>query len=238
MPIKLLLQPPLQMQPNKRGQLFIVATPIGNLADLSSRAIATLKSSNLICAEDTRVTGGLLSKLSIATKMTTIHQHSDEADLNHIINQLNEGQDISVVTDAGTPNISDPGGQLVARAVAEDIEVIPIPGPSALIAALSISGFAADNFTFLGFPPHKKGRETYFRELALIEHTIVLYEATHRIEKTLAQLPQDRLLVVCRELTKLYETTYRGTAVEVLTELAKTSKKGEFVVVVAPKNWK
>ncbi len=226
------------MQPNKRGQLFIVATPIGNLADLSSRAIETLRASDLICAEDTRVTGGLLSKCEIKTKMITVQQHTDESVLNDVIDQLKEGRNISVVTDAGTPNISDPGGQLVARAVAEDIEVIPIPGPSALIAALSISGFAADNFTFLGFPPHKKGRETYFRELALIEHTVVLYEATHRIEKTLAQLPQDRLLVVCRELTKLYETTYRGTAAEVLEALSKTSKKGEFVVVVAPQNWK
>jgi 16S rRNA (cytidine1402-2'-O)-methyltransferase len=221
-----------------KGQLYIVATPIGNLADLSSRAVQTLRKSDLICAEDTRVTGGLLSKCEIKTKMTTVQQHSDESVLNEVIDQLKEGRIVSLVTDAGTPNISDPGGQLVARAVAEGIDIVPIPGPSALIAALSISGFAADNFTFLGFPPHKKGRETYFRELALVEHTIVLYEATHRIEKTLAQLPPDRLLVVCRELTKLYETTYRGTAATVIALLAKGSKKGEFVIVVAPKNWK
>ncbi len=226
------------MQPNNRGQLFIVATPIGNLADLSSRAIATLKASDLICAEDTRVTGGLLSKFDLKVKMMTVQQHSDDSVLNDVIDQLKSGKSISVVTDAGTPNISDPGGQLVARAVAEGISIIPIPGPSALIAALSISGFAADNFTFLGFPPHKKGRETYFRNLALIEHTIVLYEATHRIEKTLAQLPPDRLLVVCRELTKLHETTYRGLAAEVIAELEQGSKKGEFVIVVAPIGWK
>lgn len=140
---------------------------------------------------------------------------------------------MAVVTDAGTPGISDPGGMLVADAVQAGINVVPVPGVSALAAALSISGFNTQRFTFLGFPPHKKGRETFFKEIGDIDHVAVLYESTHRIEKALAQLaPLNRPLVVCRELTKLHETIYRGTAEEVLDALKATSMKGEFVIVV------
>lgn len=220
------------------GTLFIVATPIGNLADSSTRAKETLARSAVVCCEDTRVTSKLLAAYGIRVSLKSIHQHSDDIALRDVIEVLKDGKDVSLVTDAGTPGISDPGGKLVAMAAAEGIAVSPIPGPSAVIAALSICGFPTDRFTFLGFPPQKNGRATYFAEVAEREETVVFYESTHRIMKTLDELPQDRVLMCARELTKLHETVYRGLVASVKAQLEQTSTKGEFVLVLAPKHWK
>lgn len=220
------------------GTLYIVATPIGNLGDVTFRARDILSSVEMICCEDTRVTAKLLVALEIKKKLVSIHEHSSERDLANVVDELLAGKNIALVTDAGTPGISDPGGKLIALAAASDVVVSPIPGPSAMVAALSIAGFATEPFTFFGFPPQKKGRQTFFSMIDVIDDAVVLYESTHRIEKTLAALPQDRIGIVCRELTKLHETVYRGTVAEIREALTKTSNKGEFVIVLAPKKWR
>lgn len=225
------------MPQSNNNALFIVATPIGNLGDCSQRMLETLKSVDLIACEDTRVTGKLLSHFGIKTRTISFHQHSNQSKMQELIDILKSGSSVALVTDAGTPGISDPGGKLVETAIKEGINVIPIPGPSAIITALSASGFPTDRFCFLGFPPNKKGRLTYFKNLSDVEDTVAFYESTHRIEKTLEQVPQDRKMIVGRELTKMHEHIYRGTAQEILSQLAKTSTKGEFVVVLAPKNY-
>lgn len=225
------------MQPTS-GQLFLVATPIGNLGDITRRAEATLRASDVVCCEDTRVTAKLLAALDIQVSLMALHEHSDDRALGRVLDLLREGKTVSYVSDAGTPNISDPGGKLVALAAKEGLSIVPIPGPSAVSAALSIAGVPADRYTFLGFPPHKKGRTSFFADLAEREDTLVLYESTHRIMKTLEALPTDRHLIVCRELTKLHETVYRGQMSEIVQRLAATSSKGEFVIVIAPKGWR
>lgn len=218
---------------DSKGQLFIVATPIGNLGDISARAKDILSSVDLVLCEDTRVTSRLLAALEITPSTMSFHEHTDPLKRKQIVDRLVNGAKIALVTDAGTPAISDPGGFLVKDAVDVGIEVTPIPGPSALIAALSVSGLAIDRFTFLGFPPHKKGRNGFFADIAGFDHAVVLYESTHRIAKTLEALKElGRPLVVCRELTKLHETIYRGTAEEIMKQLEETSSKGEFVIVV------
>lgn len=229
--------------------LFVVATPIGNLSDVSERAKTTLVSVSMVLCEDTRVTGKLLSHLGIKTPMMAYHQHSSDAVTKRVFDMLEQGKDLALVTDAGTPGINDPGGKLVELVVkrfevADDESshlrknvVRPIPGPSALITALSISGVPADEFVFMGFPPNKKGRQTFFDRLASVESTAAIYESTHRILKTLDEIGKrtpDRHLIVCRELTKLHETIYRGTATEVTEALGSTSIKGEFVIVLSP----
>lgn len=216
------------------GTLYVVATPLGNLTDMSERGIETLKNVDAIACEDTRVTKKLLDHFSINTPTVSYHQHSDEKKRQELVSLLLKSKSIALVTDAGTPGISDPGGKLVAAAVKVGIQTIPIPGPSALIAALSVSGFPTDKFLFTGFPPNKKGRATYFQQLAQCEQTVALYESKHRILKTLEQLPQDRLMMVGRELTKMHECLYRGTASEIIEQINKTSSKGEFVIVLAP----
>lgn len=217
---------------------YIVSTPIGNLSDLSPRATEVLKSVEAILCEDTRVTLHLLQRGSFSKPLISFHQHSNIQKISEILSMLREGKDLALVTDAGTPGISDPGGLLVEAVVKEfgdEVKIIPIPGPCAAIAALSVSGFPTDKFLFLGFPPNKKGRQGYFARLAASEETVVFYESTHRILKTLKELGakiNDRPIVVCRELTKIYETIYRGTVTEVTKQLEKGSIKGEFVVVV------
>ncbi len=225
------------MSPNN-GQLLVVATPIGNLGDFSPRAKQALLTADLVLCEDTRVTAKLLSVLlepnEVRPKVDSFHEHTDSLKRRHYLDLLLEGKTIAMVTDAGTPAISDPGSFLVADAVAAGVEVVAVPGPSAVIAALSISGLPIDRFTFVGFPPHKKGRQTFFKELGEIKHVVVLYESTHRIEKTLEALGElGRPLVVGRELTKLHETVYRGTAAQILEQLKTTSTKGEFVIIMA-----
>ena len=207
--------------------LFVVATPIGNLKDVSLRSLEILKSVDLVLAEDTRVTKKLLNKFEIKTRLLSYHQHSKLNKVEHIINLLVQGKDLALVSDAGTPGISDPGNKLVREAVLKEIRVIPIPGPSASISALSVSGFPTDKFVFLGFPPQKKKRQSFFKEVLESKYPVVLYESKHRILKTLKEL-QDREIVLARELTKVFETIYRGKANEIdLKEI-----KGEFVIVV------
>lgn len=219
-------------------KLSIVATPIGNLEDITLRAIRTLKEADIILAEDTRVAAKLLAHLEISGKTVWRYdEHSHEKMISKIIEALEAGKSISLTTDAGTPGISDPGSRLVAALVRKfkDLNVETIPGPSAMAAAVSISGFSMEEFIFLGFPPHKKGRETFFKYLAKEERAVVFYESPHRIIKTLeslAKLQPERVAIVCRELTKQFETISRGTIAEVLKKVQSEPIKGEFVVVL------
>jgi len=222
--------------------LHIVATPIGNLEDITLRAINTLSNADLILAEDTRVTRILLDRYNIKKDILSYHQHSDFKKIDYILQLLKEGKNLALVTDAGTPAINDPGSHLVSEALKAipDLKVVPIPGPNAAIAALSISGFATDEFVFLGFPPHKKGRQTFFKNIAEIESTIVFYESKHRILKALENLEKlsklgDRKMMVARELTKQFETIYRGTLAEIKPRLSDKNLLGEFVVVISAK---
>jgi len=219
--------------------LYVVATPIGNLGDVSRRAEETLRSVSVILCEDTRVTSKMLARLEIKKELMVLHQHTERSRMRPIIDRLIAGEDMALVTDAGTPGISDPGGIFVEELLrtAPDVQIMPIPGPNAVATALSVAGVAADNYLFLGFPPHKKGRQTFFDRIIATPFTVVFFESTHRIEKALSQIAErdtTRKLIVCRELTKMHETIYRGTATEVLEQLSKTSIKGEFVVILAP----
>jgi len=218
------------------GKLFIVATPIGNLGDITLRALETLKTVDFILCEDTRVTKNLLDHFQIKKPLISYHQHSDARKVNEIKDILSQGKNLALVTDAGTPGISDPGNQLIydLRFKILDLEIIPIPGASAIIAALSISGFPTDKFIFMGFPPPKNKRQKFFKEVAENKYTTVFYESNHRIKKCLNELmlvlPTDQKIVVCRELTKKFESIYRGTIEEILKMAIK--EKGEFVVII------
>ena len=222
--------------------LYIVATPIGNLEDITLRAISVLTNADLILAEDTRVTKVLLERYNIKKDLLSYHEHSGLKKLEKVVEMLKEGKNLALVTDAGTPGISDPGNYLIQEVLKEipDLKIIPIPGPNAAITALSISGFYSDKFFFLGFPPHKKGRQTFFKKIDEVEETVVFYESKHRILKALQELKElsdigDRPVVVAREITKQFETIYRGTAADILGQLSKTKVLGEFVVVVTRK---
>ncbi|PLX28226.1 16S rRNA (cytidine(1402)-2'-O)-methyltransferase [Candidatus Parcubacteria bacterium] len=218
------------------GKLYIVATPIGNLGDFTFRAVEILKNVDVVLCEDTRVTRVLLKHYDISTETMSYHQHSDDEKVNKIKKLLEEEKNIALVTDAGTPGISDPGNRLIESLVQnlESVEIIPIPGASAITTALSISGFPTDKFVFMGFPPHKKGRQTYFKKLAEKEYTVALYESPHRITKTLTNLSEvldaDRKICICRELTKKFETVYRGSVGGIGDMRVKD--KGEFVILV------
>ncbi|MEK7604046.1 MAG: 16S rRNA (cytidine(1402)-2'-O)-methyltransferase [Patescibacteria group bacterium] len=222
--------------------LYVVATPIGNLEDISPRAISVLNSSDIILAEDTRVTRVLISKYGINKPLISYHQHSKIKKINEIIALLKEDKILSLVSDAGTPGINDPGNFLIQEILKEipELKIVPIPGPNAAVTALSISGFPADKFVFLGFPPHKKGRQTFFKRIGDIEETVVFYESKHRILKALKELKElsmldNRPVMVARELTKQFETIYRGMVDEVLEQLNKSKVLGEFVVIVRAK---
>lgn len=222
------------MKSNKT--IYFVATPIGNLSDLSARAIEILRGAQTIYCEDTRVTRKLIERLEIDAPLLTIHQHSTTSELEQAVKSIHDGEYIAYVSDAGSPNISDPGGILAELAYNQGIDVKGIPGPSAATLALSICGFPANIFTFLGFPPTKKGRNTYFKKMDSIDHAVVFYESKHRIMKTLAALPKERYCFVGRELTKMHEDSYRGT-VEQVMDMIPESAKGEFVIVLAPKKY-
>lgn len=217
---------------------YIVATPIGNLEDITLRALRILKEVDIVLCEDTRVTKRLFEKHGINTQMISYHAQSGEAKVELIYDKIDEGKNIALVTDAGTPGISDPGSVLISqiRNKYPDLSIISIPGPSALISALSIAGVPIHDFVFLGFMPHKKGRETLFKEIAESERTMVFYESTHRIIKTLKSLKSiNKKVTLARELTKIYEEILQGTAEELVEILTKTpeKQKGEFVVIVS-----
>ena len=218
-------------------KLLIVPTPIGNLEDITLRAISTLKSVDLILAEDTRTSGKLLKHFEISTPMQSYHMHNEHKILDRIIEKLKSGFEIALISDAGTPAISDPGFLLTRACVAEQIPVECLPGATAFVPALVNSGLPNDRFIFEGFLPIKKGRQTRLKLLAEEERTIVLYESPHKLNKTLEQIclffGKDRQISISRELTKLFEETRRGTAKELLDHYRKAAVKGEIVIVIS-----
>ncbi|MDR3665857.1 MAG: 16S rRNA (cytidine(1402)-2'-O)-methyltransferase [Ignavibacteriaceae bacterium] len=223
------------------NKLFIVSTPIGNLKDMTFRAVETLKEVNLIACEDTRTTSILLNHYEIKKELISLNAVNETHRIENILGRIEQGDSCALVSDAGTPGISDPGVRLISAAIERGIEVVPVPGASALITALTISGLPTNSFVFEGFIPQKKGRQKKLKELSEEERTIVVYESTYRIEKLLNELKEhmpERLVVVCRELTKKFEETWRGTPDEILVSFGEKVTKGEFVVVIAPKEWK
>jgi 16S rRNA (cytidine1402-2'-O)-methyltransferase len=219
--------------------LSIVATPIGNLGDITKRAMETLSSVNAIICEDTRVTGGLLHLLELPKKeLISLHGYTDPKKLDSVISRLIQGEHMALVSDAGTPGISDPGYALVSRCRTEGIVLQVVPGPSAFLAALSASGLPINHFLYLGFLPLKKGRKRLLLTFADTSNTIVFYESVHRIEKTLLELQEalasqpERVIVICRELTKMHEEIVNTRVDQLSSTAAKITKKGEFVVVI------
>lgn len=219
------------------GTLFVVATPIGNLEDITVRAIRVLGDVDVVAAEDTRHTAKLLSHLRIATPTTSLHAHNEARRLPTLVRRLAAGQSIALVTDAGTPTVSDPGTRFVAAARQAGIPVVPVPGPSAVLAALSISGFPSETFRFEGFAPRKSGaRRAWLARLAATDDIIVFLEAPHRVRRTLddaAAYFGDRPIIICRELTKKFEQSVKGPIQEVVRQIV--DWRGEFTIVVGPK---
>ena len=258
---------------NLMSTLYIVATPIGNLNDITLRALETLKRVSVVYCEDTRLTRRLFERHRISTPLKSYHQHSSSQKVREVIESLRAG-DVALVTDAGTPGIADPGNELVHQLAVKqfvssstdkqeteklkDLQIVPIPGPSAVTAAASVCGFHMSKFFFLGYVP-KKGRSNFFKQVAESEISVILYETPHRIVKTLEELNvigangrssvgaenfqpvqdayshtpmHERRIVVCRELTKIYESIYRGTIDEVLTQVRKDPVKGEYVIII------
>jgi 16S rRNA (cytidine1402-2'-O)-methyltransferase len=218
------------------GTLFIVATPIGNLEDMTFRAVRVLSEADQIAAEDTRHTKTLLIKYNINTPMTSYHKFNIRSKTPYIIDLLKQGQNVALVSDSGMPGISDPGYELIRRAVEQEIRVEPIPGPSAAITALAVSGLPTDEFLFTGFLPKKPGKKNKkLNELKSEDKTIIIYESPYRLVKTLEDIREvlgDRQIAVCRELTKKFEEIVRGKAGEVLEKFREKKPKGEVVVVV------
>jgi 16S rRNA (cytidine1402-2'-O)-methyltransferase len=229
------------------GVLCIVATPIGNLGDLSDRAREVLGSADLVVCEDTRHTGRLMAALGLRRPLLSLHEHNERARVPALLERLQNSQTLALVSDAGTPLLSDPGYVLVRECIRAGVRIEPIPGASALLAALVISGLPPQPFTFAGFPPPKRGkRRTFLGKLATVDHTVVLYESPHRILATLEDAGQvfgiDRQAVVARELTKLHEEVLRGRLDDLLTRLeeraASTGLKGEYVLLLAGSDYK
>jgi 16S rRNA (cytidine1402-2'-O)-methyltransferase len=221
------------------SKLYIVPTPIGNLEDMTFRAIRILKEVDLILAEDTRTSGKLLKHFEIGTHMHSHHMHNEHKTIENVISRLKSGETIALISDAGTPAISDPGFLLTRACIENGIAVECLPGATAFVPALVNSGLPNDKFIFEGFLPEKKGRQTRYLELAEETRTMILYVSPHKLVKTLAEFityfGEDRTICVCRELSKLHEENVRGTAREVLTHFEKTAPRGEIVVVVAGK---
>lgn len=228
------------MRNNAAGRLYVVATPIGNLADLSARAIQTLTHCTLIAAEDTRHTGALLRHLGIGTAQTSLHEHNERKRTPEILERLAAGESVALVSDAGTPGISDPGFELVRAAAAAGVEIVAVPGPCAAIAALSIAGLSTDRFCFEGFlPARAAARRGRLAALATEPRTLVLYEAPHRVrallEDCVAAFGPERAAVLARELTKLHESLYRGTLAQLAQRASSESEvaRGEIVLIIA-----
>jgi 16S rRNA (cytidine1402-2'-O)-methyltransferase len=223
------------------GKLYVVATPIGNLQDITLRALETLKEVNFILCEDTRVTANLLNHFEIKKEMVSFNAQSENHKIDFALGRILNGEACALVSDAGTPCISDPGIRLVNEAIKEGIDICGIPGANAAILSLSISGLPTDAFVFEGFLPQKKGRQKLLKELSEEERTIVLYESAYRIEKLIEELVEympGRTVVVQRELTKKFEEAWRGTPGEILADMPNKIIKGEFVVIISPKEWK
>lgn len=222
-------------------KLYIVSTPIGNLKDITLRALETLKEVDFILCEDTRVSSNLLKHFEIKKELISLNAFNEKNKIDAIIQRISSNQIAALISDSGTPLLSDPGVRLVSACIKEGIDVIPVPGASALLAALTISGLPTDSFVFEGFLPQKKGRQTKLKELALEKRTIVIYESVYRIEKLISEfekhLPQ-RFIVVCREITKKFEEVWRGYPHELIDSLEKRTIKGEFVVIISPIGWK
>ena len=232
------------------NHLYVIGTPIGNLEDITARALAVLSSVDYVLCEDTRVTKKLLDKYSISVRTLSYHSHSTISKVSEILELLKSGKNLALVSDAGTPAISDPGSELIkiirrelnAEISEGKLKIESIPGPSALKASLSISGVPVSRFTFLGFLPHKKGREKIFSEIYDSEYTYVFYESTHRIMKTLQSLLEKsknthktKIITVCKEITKIFEEVVQGSESDVLEYFSKNMEKvrGEFVVIVS-----
>lgn len=222
------------------GKLYIIPTPVGNLEDMTFRAVRLLKDAALILAEDTRTTGILLKHFDIQNKMQSYHKFNEHKAVSHIVDRLNAGEDIALVSDAGTPGISDPGFLVVRECVKASIDVECLPGATAFVPALVSSGIPCDRFCFEGFLPQKKGRMTRLKILAEETRTIVFYESPHRVLKTLTQLAEymgeDRYAATCREISKVYEQTCRGTLTELISHFSVNEPRGEFVIVLSGKN--
>lgn len=222
-------------------KLYIVSTPIGNLKDITLRALETLKEVDFILCEDTRVSVNLLNHYGISKDLISLNAVNESHKIQSIITKLKSNKTGALISDAGTPLISDPGARLVSACLENEIEIIPIPGASAILSALCMSGLPTDSFVFEGFLPQKKGRQTKLKQLALEERTIILYESMYRIEKLLNELNEfmpERYIVVCREITKKFEEAWRGFPKDILHNFSDKVVKGEFVVVIAPLNWK
>ncbi len=230
--------PPVKPSSVLAGTLYIVSTPIGNLGDISNRALAVLAQADLIAAEDTRTTGVLLKHFEITTHMVSHYSFNEARRVPELVAKLKEGRTVAVVSDAGTPGISDPASRLISAAIESNIPVVAIPGPTAFLPALIVSGLPIGSFVFEGFLPVKKGRSTRLGELAKEERTVVLYESPHRLLRTLADLKKsfgDRRISIAREITKKFEETVRGTISEMIEHFTRGRIRGEFVLVVAGK---
>lgn len=224
----------------EEGKLYIIPTPIGNLEDITLRALRLLKEVDLILAEDTRTTGILLKHYEISNKMQSYHKFNEHKTVEHIVELLKSGMNIALVSDAGTPGISDPGFLIARECAKEGVKVECLPGATAFVPALVASGIPSDKFCFEGFLPQKKGRQTRLKFLAEEPRTIVLYESPHRVKKTLEQLAEylgeDRFAATCREISKKFEDIQRGTLKELISYFELNEPRGEFVLVVSGKN--
>lgn len=219
------------------GTLYIIATPIGNLEDITLRALRILKEVDLIACEDTRVTSKLLSHYNISKSLLSLHQHSAQNQLEKIMAELKAGKNVAYASDAGTPGVSDPGNQLVAIAIENNISVVPIPGVSALATLVSVAGIDMQQFVFLGFPPHKKGRETFFKKVLAAEDPVVYYDSPHRVLKNLEllkELGSAKRVIIGREMTKMFEEIVRGDIMEIEKYFQDHPEKlkGEFSVAI------
>lgn len=219
-----------------KGTLYIVATPIGHLGDITLRALETLRSVDAVLSEDTRVTAKLLNHYEIKKSLISFHEHTDQKKAAALIAELQAGKNMALVTDAGTPGLSDPGNVLVAMAAEAGIKTVPVPGASALAAIVSVAGIDMREFLFKGFPPHKKGRQTFFKEVSTSQVPVVYYESPHRVMKNLellAELAPEIKVVIGRELTKMFEEIVRGAVRDAIEHFAENPGKikGEFVVI-------
>jgi len=218
-----------------KGKLFVVATPIGNLQDFTFRAVETLKNVHCIFAEDTRTSKKLINHYDIDTKLYSYHDYSSDKEIARVLDILNDNKDVALISDAGTPTISDPGYSLIRECISENIDIVPIPGASALTTAISASGLPSDAFTFMGFLPTKKGRQKKISSLEHLDTTIVLFESPHRLIKTLIQLKEalgERPVVVARELTKLYEEIIRGNFSSAIEFFELKKIKDKLVIII------